>query len=435
MKKLFVIILGILLISCSQEKLNLPSNNQAEKIKSDLISIAEQNPEVIDYRAARYLAYEELEGGAKAFLGLQSSDYTLSQIPRVVYDSNHLPEFYEFDIIDKSNTHTIVTIAKKTDNTVIFELFEGGKQSPDITTKSADDSDDIISEWDEYEALLSKMDEESLRMTAASIEQLKNHNELMEEDSLIDSEELASYWNSIEEKLGDLRSYESQDLCIPATKGGTIKPNEGDLYGVNPSSYYHIIPQYNTGLKATRWRVECGPGAVAWMYRGLYNSYPKNSSSYIPIFGDGTQSNTSTNYVIFNGYSYYDDKTNLIQADHGLYLQINKHTHSLGEMYEAGLKNAVSEITEGTYKVSTTAYSHKHIEKNEPVFVMAVRDGKAHYFVAFGYGYTKKGTKKTKYILIADNGVLTGHNTVNPYNAYWHKETSNYGLRYKVTKK
>ncbi len=133
MKKLFVIILGILLISCSQEKLNLPSNNQAEKIKSDLISIAEQNPEVIDYRAARYLAYEELEGGAKAFLGLQSSDYTLSQIPRVVYDSNHLPEFYEFDIIDKSNTHTIVTIAKKTDNTVIFELFEGGKQSPDVT--------------------------------------------------------------------------------------------------------------------------------------------------------------------------------------------------------------------------------------------------------------------------------------------------------------
>lgn len=107
----------------------------------------------------------------------------------------------------------------------------------------------------------------------------------------------------------------------------------------------------------------------------------------------------------------------------------------MGEMYEAGLKNAVSEITEGTYKVSTTAYSHKHIEKNEPVFVMAVRDGKAHYFVAFGYGYTKKGTKKTKYILIADNGVLTGHNTVNPYNAYWHKETSNYGLRYKVTKK
>lgn len=394
-EKLFVIILGLLLISCSQEKLNLPSNTETENIKSDLISIAEQNSEVIDYRAARYLAYEELEGGAKAFLGLQSSDYTLSQIPRVVYDSDHLPEFYEFDIIDKSNTHTIVTIAKKTDNTVIVELFEGGKQSPDVITKSAGESDDIICGWDEYEALLSKMDEESLRMTAASIEQLKNHNELMEEDSLISSEELVSYWNSIEEKLGDLRSYESQDLRIPSTKGGTIKPNEGDLYGVNPSSY-HIIPQYDTGLKATRWRVECDPGAVAWMYRGLYNSYHKNSSSYIPIFGDGTQSNNSTNYVESNGYSYYDDNKNLIQADHGLYLQINKHTHSLGEMYEAGLKNAVSEITEGTYNVSTTAYSHKHIEKNEPVFIMAVRDGKAHYFVAFGYGYTKKRYEKDK---------------------------------------
>ena len=434
MKKIFVIVLGILLISCSQEKLNFPSNTEAEKIKSDLISIAEQNPEVIDYRAARYLAYEELEGGAKAFLGLQSSDYTLSQIPRVVYDSNHLPEFYEFDIIDKSNTHTIVTIAKKTDNTVIFELFEGGKQSPDITTKSADDSDDIISEWDEYEALLSKMDEESLRMTTAAIEQLKNHNELMEEDSLIDSEELASYWNSIEEKLGDLRSYESQDLHIPATKGGTIKPNEGDLYSGNPS-FYHVIPQYDNGLKATHWSVECGPGAVAWMYRGLYNSYPKNSSFYIPIFGDGTQTNTLKTYVKESHFSWYQDNKDLIQSDNGLYLQVNKHTHSLGEMYEAGLKNAVSEITEGTYKVSTTAYSHKHIEKNEPVFIMAVRDGKAHYFVAFGYGYTKKGTKKTKYILIADNGVLTKHNTANPYHAYWHKETSNYGLRYKVTKK
>ncbi len=434
MKKLFVIILGILLISCSQEKLNLPSNNQAEKIKSDLISIAEQNPEVIDYRAARYLAYEELEGGAKAFLGLQSSDYTLSQIPRVVYDSNHLPEFYEFDIIDKTNTHTIVTIAQKTDNTVIVEFFEGGKPAT-VTTKSNDNSGDIISEWADYEVLLSKMDDESLRMTKASIEQLQNNNELMEEDSLIDSEELESYWNAIEEKLGDLKSYESQGLHIPATKGGTIKPNEGDLYSGNPSSYYHIIPQYNTGLKATHWYVECGPGAVAWMYRGLYNSYPKNSSFYIPIFGDGTQNDSRKTYKVRSRYSQHNDDKNLIQSDNGLYLQANKHTHSLGEMYEAGLKNAVSEITEGTYKVSTTAYSHKHIEKNEPVFIMAVRDGKAHYFVAFGYGYTKKGTKKTKYILIADNGTLTGHNTINPYNAYWHKETSNYGLRYKVTKK
>ena len=434
MKKLFVIILGMLLISCSQEKLNLPSNTETEKIKSDLISIAEQNPEVIDYRAARYLAYEELEGGAKAFLGLQSSDYTLSQIPRVVYDSNHLPEFYEFDIIDKSNTHTIVTIAQKTDNTVIVEFFEGGKPAT-VTTKSNDNSGDIISEWADYEVLLSKMDDESLRMTKASIEQLQNNNELMEEDSLIDSEELESYWNAIEEKLGDLKSYESQGLHIPATKGGTIKPNEGDLYSGNPSSYYHIIPQYNTGLKATHWYVECGPGAVAWMYRGLYNSYPKNSSFYIPIFGDGTQNDSRKTYKVRSRYSQHNDDKNLIQSDNGLYLQANKHTHSLGEMYEAGLKNAVSEITEGTYKVSTTAYSHKHIEKNEPVFVMAVRDGKAHYFVAFGYGYTKKGTKKTKYILIADNGTLTGHNTINPYNAYWHKETSNYGLRYKVTKK
>ena len=434
MKKLFVIILGMLLISCSQEKLNLPSNTETEKIKSDLISIAEQNSEVIDYRAARYLAYEELEGGAKAFLGLQSSDYTLSQIPRVVYDSNHLPEFYEFDIIDKTNTHTIVTIARKTDNTVIVEFFEGGKPAT-VTTKSNDNSGDIISEWADYEVLLSKMDDESLRMTKASIEQLQNNNELMEEDSLIDSEELESYWNAIEEKLGDLKSYESQGLHIPATKGGTIKPNEGDLYSGNPSSYYHIIPQYNTGLKATHWYVECGPGAVAWMYRGLYNSYPKNSSFYIPIFGDGTQNDSRKTYKVRSRYSQHNDDKNLIQSDNGLYLQANKHTHSLGEMYEAGLKNAVSEITEGTYKVSTTAYSHKHIEKNEPVFIMAVRDGKAHYFVAFGYGYTKKGTKKTKYILIADNGTLTGHNTINPYNAYWHKETSNYGLRYKVTKK
>ncbi len=434
MKKISVIVLGILLISCSQEKLNLPSNTEAEKIKSDLISIAEQNSEVIDYRAARYLAYEELEGGAKAFLGLQSSDYTLSQIPRVVYDSNHLPEFYEFDIIDKTNTHTIVTIAQKTDNTVIVEFFEGGKPAT-VTTKSNDNSGDIISEWADYEVLLSKMDDESLRMTKASIEQLQNNNELMEEDSLIDSEELESYWNAIEEKLGDLKSYESQGLHIPATKGGTIKPNEGDLYSGNPSSYYHIIPQYNTGLKATHWYVECGPGAVAWMYRGLYNSYPKNSSFYIPIFGDGTQNDSRKTYKVRSRYSQHNDDKNLIQSDNGLYLQANKHTHSLGEMYEAGLKNAVSEITEGTYKVSTTAYSHKHIEKNEPVFIMAVRDGKAHYFVAFGYGYTKKGTKKTKYILIADNGTLTGHNTINPYNAYWHKETSNYGLRYKVTKK
>ena len=439
MKKfLLMLTAAFMVMSCSQDKLAPSLTTEIETLKSELISVAEQNSQVIDYRAARYLAFEELESGAKSFLGISSSDYTLSQIPRVVYESNGLPEFYEFDVFDKSYIHTIVTIAQKTDNTLIVDLYEGGK--PDIcATKSTDNySHELVTGWEDYEALLPKMDEESRRMTLESIEQLKNYNELMDDDSSIDENELNSYWNDMEDKLGDLSNYEAKNLCLPMTKGDGVQPNAGDLYGTNPGSYY-IIPKYNTGLKATHWDVECGAAAVAWVYRGLYDSYPKNSDGYIPIYGDDFDSENFTNYHIYdhypNLYSYYTDAPNIEQADHGLYLQIKKHVHSLGEMYEAGLKNSMSEITGGAYKVSVTAYSHKHIQKDEPVIVMAVMDGSSHYFVAFGYGFIKKGTKKTKYIMIADNGVMTKYNTHRTYNAFWHKETSNYGLRYKVTKK
>ncbi|MCM1177137.1 MAG: hypothetical protein NC335_05225 [Bacteroides sp.] len=431
MKRLFVVFCVFWALSCSQEKNEDFHQSTEDFLRADLIELAAQNSEVIDYRIARCLAYEELEGGAKEFLGLDSEDYTISQIPRVTYDSDNLPEFYEFDVICEGHAaHTIVTIAKKEDSVVIVDLLEGTCGT--IATKSPQEREDVICEWEDYEMLLGEMDDESREMTKMSIEELKTYNELMVDD--IDEKELADYWDSIDVRFCDLTKDEQIDLRKIETKGKGIQPNEGDLYSGNPTSYVYIIPKYNTNLKATRWSGECGPGAVAWMYRGLYNSYPRNSGAYIPIFGD-SYSVASSTFFQNSTYAYFRADESLIQSDNGLFLQAKTHTHSLGEMYEAGLKNAVSEITGGQYKVSTTAYSHKHIEKGEPVFIMAVMDGSAHYFVAFGYGYTKKGAKKTKYILIADNGSMTVNNTYRKYNAYWRKETSNYGLRYKVTLK
>lgn len=468
MKKLLIAMLAVVSITACTKKDDLQINEDSDVQKAEL-SVYAETPEVIDYKIARYLAYQELEDGAASFINL-TGDYELTELPRVIYDYDNLPKYYEFDVtVGNAVVATVTTHAKKEEDAVIAFMFEGGRNSvikgydafvgdypdayygikgtagsspvklyksdlktPVVATKAAV-GDDV---WAPYYALLDQMDEENRAATLAAIEEMKQSEEFLESES----KDIETYWDGIMPLTSILKNYSDKEICrsmakidwMLPTKSDGIKPNNGDIYNGNPSSYVYIIPQFNNEkLKSTRWSGKCGPGIVSWTYRGLYSNYPHNTSQYIPIHGDKS-TGTFTNYSSRAEYGYYDSRT---QADHGVYKNVDKRCGPSGELYELGLKNAIKDLTGGTYKVVTTAYSHKNIKANSPVFVMAVMDGNPHYFLAFGYGYTKKGLKKTNYIYIMDNGAMTKNNTYRQYYPYWHKETSNYGLRYKVAKK
>ena len=86
-------------------------------------------------------------------------------------------------------------------------------------------------------------------------------------------------------------------------------------------------------------------------------------------------------------------------------------------------------VLEEEYSLGTTTTSRSYIEnKKLPVFIMIGTGTSFHYLVAFGVG--KIGS--TNYIYVTDNGAYIGSYNYYPY---WRKEGSNYGIRYKLTKK
>lgn len=209
-KKYFFILCAVVCaVACVKE--NVVSNDLPEE--QDLYS---GNPDVISYKAARYLAYCELESGSSAFINL-SGDYELSERPRVIYDYDNLPKLYEFDIIQNGKVSaSITTYAKKEDNGVIAYMFEKAQSSeaegfdtfvgnyPDVyygkrtlvgeppadlclsdrktrvavpvMTKAVAD-DDV---WAPYYELLDRMDEENRAATLATIAEMKDSEEAAE---------------------------------------------------------------------------------------------------------------------------------------------------------------------------------------------------------------------------------------------------------------
>lgn len=193
MKKLLITMLAVVSITACTKKDDLQINEDSDVQKAEL-SVYAETPEVIDYKTARYLAYQELEDGAASFINL-TGDYELTELPRVIYDYDNLPKYYEFDVtVGNAVVATVTTHAKKEDDAVIAFMFEGGRNSvikgydafvgdypdayygikgtagsspvklyksdlktPVVATKAAV-GDDV---WAPYYALLDQMDEEN----------------------------------------------------------------------------------------------------------------------------------------------------------------------------------------------------------------------------------------------------------------------------------
>lgn len=298
----------------------------------ETLSKFDGDSEVLNYKVVRTLGTIALDQNIKDDYGWYSTK--LSERPVIIYSNDSKPIYYEFVVIGERGEEigTVTTYARKNKASVIKNVFpyvrmyeglitkgEEYKVFSDsyprsiyygIPSKSGDEpsiivdsvTDEIVDfiniEDSELDLFNSLTDEELAEMGILDREEhlINYENEKKLEDD--ESEMLWSFIESlpfeIEDEFSDENIVEFQEISKGTT---TLK------------SSFHTIPSYNTyKMRSTIWSGYCGPSAICWVYRGLYDSY---DGVYLPLNGD-------------TGF----DKISLIEGDYEYVRYTQKYTYN-----------------------------------------------------------------------------------------------------------
>ena len=270
-------------------------------------------------------------------------------------------------------------------------------------------------------------------------------------------DEAMAYWNTIDD-LWIALGYDIPCVDDGHNGGGTPITIAGNTYVQSLKDYlgtseqcfdYTARPYRSTLLQKTYWDCACGPAALAWIYRGLYDEYPPLNGEYLLIHGDAQQQ-----FFIpcIEDISYYDFNLNYLsnwpageyldvrqeyinrsmQADNGLTENFFNHCHFFkktngnwgGFMLPVRLGTTFYEATNHAYTVGfdcSALTASEHIYNNDlPVVLLVYTDiFWDHYLIAYGYGgITTSGhnvERKNLYFLIMDNGYTISKHHYKPY--------------------
>lgn len=421
--------------------------------------------EIIDYKIARYYAYAEIENALWIPLKTTQGAYQLTERPVIVYDYDSKPKFYEFGVVENGLLiGTVTTIAKKEATDFVSYIFNyplsySDKGSYDYivgaypanflgNVSSPGSSPSLVvspyknialkagsaNTYLNYAGFVKEMDSES---QVDYVEGLANLAKEMVEMK----EGLLEFWIDVEKDKNRILSL-NDSAIIAEVQDGIFGKTEDyarwDERIINNSS--RTFGSEN--MKKTRWSGWCGPSVLAWIYRGMYTSYPRYTANYLRIHGDGSTSNNvfrdNLGYGDRGYYYYLEDAiagNNSVATDYGLYKKLWSYCTKTGSsypMYQSGMNKAMKAVTNNTYGVNMTLYPHDRIRINGlPVLTMIGFGGQLHYLVAFGsaYGKNKNGKIKGKFLLVTDNGAaIKRHN----YYPYWRNQSPDPGIRYKV---
>lgn len=508
---LFVLLLFMGLVSCQKNEPISPEDGVVTPISyapieiqdmgytsvSELQSLYDNNPtEVIHFNVARLIAETELLAGANFALAPTidpNEEWYLTPLPKVVYNYNNTPKYYEFGYVYHGQiVATITTYAQKEIDGVIAYIFD------DPLDYSCPDLDFYVGNYpDRYygqngECYLKNCDEELDEFQLVDLDFLHSSEEIkrnfmfeqmpLEDRDAIDADmheegssfdeyiaERDNYWNIvdgyIETNLPHLLEHEVVEptpLLLSNFTDGAID--------TDPESHSNIVSQFgelfdymlgffDTGILAdysdpnlqmTRWTRYCGPAACAWVYRGKYNEY---DGSYLPIHGD----DASHIYYFFSYSSYsmyyfndvdnsaqlgshtalYNFTTRSNEVDNGLTACFYNQTIPFvwgGKwefpLYHGGLNRGFYTATNGQYQVKLTAKPYEWISLNHEPIIIEINCN--HYIVAFGYGVTRKnnGDVKDEYFLITDNGSVTSSTNYRPQMRKKNFWNLHYGLKH-----
>lgn len=341
---------------------------------------------VIHYNVARLIATAELLGGANVALGVNIEDsWYLTPYPKIIYNINNTPKYYEFGyVINNQIVATVTTFATKEIAGVIAFLFK------DPLNYDCPDYDYYVGKYpnryygkdgrcylkncnEEFEGELNEIAFTEEEKFEEMIEAMGGENFDAISQDLSDNEgsfedvanERDIYWEQIEELiskkypflLSNNFSFENPILINLNDLKNTEEGKEFDdiettiiLDLINHFDYeigyfdIYKLPEYsNPNLQRTHWTGFCGPAACAWVYRGKFNSF---KNYYLPIFNDtGTYNyflNVNNNN---NGYGYY--------SFWGIDYSSNLNCHTALYNFTTRSNNADNGLTAVFYNLST----------------------------------------------------------------------------------
>lgn len=496
-KKLYLslVVIPLLCVCCRQRGIvrfdsgpvtsKMPSAIVAQTSQSELDSLYHSDPDyVIDYRVARYLASADLLGGSNIALGFDPYiPWRLTEFPKVVYNYDNTPKYYEFGyMIDSCVVATVTTYARKETDAVIAYLFSNPLDY------SCPDLDFYVGEYpDRYYGsggvcYLKNCDEELGFVPESStgedeqvfsdmFEAIPSADKgVMANDvngaSIVPAGELRQnrddFWAAVdafvENHRGTILSDDNAPGYINLSQmqgGGSGSGNNDDVSLIAELADYldytvgycdtFTLPRYrDPRLQLTFWSGYCGPAACAWVYRGLKVDY---NGDTLPLYGDAVRSyfkfcpGTCAYYdFIIDGeglsrdslLTFYRQRSETV--DNGLSWQFYQRTTPTywGEwyfpLYEIGMRNGIKAVTNNEYTIKFTVWPTKWInEKQQPVIIEVDCN---HYVVAFGTATTRKqnGKVNKKYFMVTDNSSKTSEHNYMPYMKYYNGWNLHYGL-------
>lgn len=319
--------------TCCSTNLGMPFTESDE-----LERLIEDNDNVIDYRVARYLATAELLAGANFALAVDpEAEWCLTPYPKVVYNYDRTPKYYEFGYsvlhnngCDNDIVATIVTYAQReTDGAIAYVFpkplsqeygdfdyyvgkmyperyygYEGPEYYYDSWTHELASIDFELHEMGTDEDLQQFMFSDMEPSDFYDMEQDLDEEEgtTIDEYQNVYRQEVYDYWQQIDGFFNEHSEalYLSCEELIQFHNATDYQNYIDQVYEITDMSAYYInqlleeldymlgyfdnyvLPEYsNPRLQVTFWSGYCGPAACAWVYRGKYDSF---RGKYLPIF-------------------------------------------------------------------------------------------------------------------------------------------------------
>lgn len=361
----------------------------------------EHNSEVIDPRLARKQALLDLFQFQDVFSDLSRNrdcdNFQLSSRPIVVYDEEDQPKLYEFIVFAENNAiATITTFATK---------------------EVADISACVLPFVRNYTGQFAQQFSANYPSTKSNAESESRDNQVKSKialDSTFDlnfvmsTSDIKSFWKGVDEKVSSVVSMSDQqihDLYI------------SQLLRSNTREY--IIPAFNKeNLKRTRFAGSgwCGPCAMAWVYRGLYDHYDE---CYIPLHGEPSNEVFHLNVDEVNNVSFYDKENVLLSKLADLCrTEKNLITGTLPNDFDNAVEVVFPTKRILRHKGEIKGAPRKAIQRGNPVYlVVFTKKGELHYIVGFGTKdtYGLFGSHTNSWILVTDNGTNTKDYGFMPY--------------------
>ena len=476
-------------------------DGQSELYNMPLASVTEldsygteidNNEGFIPYRLARQYAFIEFMANARTFLpeyawtsvltsicAGESIPIALTNRPAIVYNYDDTPYYYEFGVIMGEQLLTVITVYahKMSDQLIAFVgaacykendfrhkryvgmypsvYYANFDMSYSIPVYNADNERFEMQEvGDPAPLYTTPMDILQEKLYSIPQEELVLMNDDLSQTDIIETEDgetvipasslgafqaaCMAMHDSAMYKLSDRMADLLRDTVSDTFYLSTYQRNLIDSVLSNTQTYTYYLPEYEDyHLRLTHWHEYCGPAAMAWLYRGKWNTY---NGVYIPLYEEGSIfcDNILLRYSQWGYYAYYEITRNMLDAYGGDYVSASMHVDNglCGEWYQychhicggealfdGGMREGLEQATgdkEIRYTTRFTIQPRTWIyDRHEPVVIEGspAPEYVPHYLAAIAVTFNRGclGVLKNSFFLVTDNGYQIQYHGYYPY--------------------